>query len=489
MTQNRPDIEKLLDPKFYLESFTKIKGKVPGLMPFILNEAQKDLFNTLNIATRVIILKARQMGFSTAVTGFLYHKTITTPGTNTALIGYNSDLTAELLDKVKTFYRTTPEAIRPQIQYNSKYEISFPAIDSKIIVLPSSENVGRGYTLHNVLLTELAFWEKAEEKMLAIENAVPMDGKIIIESTPNGMGNQYNRMWMADNNYAKKKYGWWWGYTEEEIDVIRRRINDPMRFAQEYGLEFLASGRPVFSIDLIKKIRKGILKVGDKTKFFDGPDDLIGTEGVVTQREDGLIQYFQPRPGRTYVAGVDVAEGVTGGDYSVCVIWDRETGDEVAHYRGHISADRFGGVLNAWGLIYNNALMVVEINNHGLTTITALKNLRYPQLYFRPAKFDQMGTSYSDSLGWKTTKTTRPLMIDDLNEALREGSVKIHTEKTIDEMLTFVFDDAQNMIAQHGYHDDCIFASAIGFQGFKVMYKGTLDQIDYENHLPESSSY
>jgi hypothetical protein len=98
-------IDRLLDPKFYLENFTKIKGKVPGLMPFILNEAQKDLFNTLNTNSRVMILKARQMGFSTAVTGYLYHKTITTPGTNTALIGYNSDLTAELLDKVKTFYK------------------------------------------------------------------------------------------------------------------------------------------------------------------------------------------------------------------------------------------------------------------------------------------------------------------------------------------------------------------------------------------------
>jgi hypothetical protein len=117
-------LNKILDPKFYLESFCKIKGKTPGLMPFILNEAQKDLYNSLNTHSRVIILKARQIGFSTAVTGYLYHKTITSPGTNTALIGYNSDLTAELLDKVKTFWRTTPDQLRPKIQYNSKYDFS-----------------------------------------------------------------------------------------------------------------------------------------------------------------------------------------------------------------------------------------------------------------------------------------------------------------------------------------------------------------------------
>lgn len=484
INKDKIPLDKLLDPKFYLESFCKIKGKTPGLVPFKLNEAQKDLFNSINTHSRVIILKARQIGFSTAVTGYLYHKTITTPGTNTALIGYNSDLTAELLDKVKTFYRTTPAALRPQIQYNSKYEISFPAIDSKILVLPSSENVGRGYTLHNVLCTELAFWEKADEKMLAIENAVPKDGNIIIESTPNAMGNLYHRMWMADNGYDKKKYGWWWGYTEEEIEVIRRRINNPQKFAQEYGLEFLSSGRPVFSSDLIKRLRKNILRVGDKVK------DETGVETIVTKSEDDVISYYPPRPDRTYIVGADVAEGVTGGDYSVMTIFDRASGEEVAFWRGYMSPDRFGVFLSKWGKIYNLALMVVEINNHGLTTVTALKNDMYPQIYFRPVtKMDTMGQQMSDRMGWKTTKVTRPLMIDDLREALADGSYVIHTETTLDEMLTFVFDDGGNMVSQSSFHDDCIFASAICFQGFKVMYSGKLEQLDYEKLLPESTPY
>jgi len=476
-------IEQIQDPKFYLESFTQIKGKVPGLIPFILNEAQKDLFNTLNESSRIMILKARQLGMSTAVTGYLYHLAITTPGINVALIGYNSDLTAELLDKVKTFYRSTPEAMRPKIRYNSKYEISFPAIDSKILVLPSTENVGRGYTLFAVLITELAFIEKAEEKMLAIENAVPAGGKIVIESTPNAIGNLYHRMWMADNGYIKKKFGWWWGYTEEEIEIIRRRINNPMRFAQEYELEFSSSGRPVFSTGLVKRLRKGILKVGDKVKTPSG------AEHTVREEEDGLVVFFPPIEGRNYVAGGDVAEGVTGGDYSVLKIFDRETGDEVASWRGHLAPDRFGEALSKWGRLYNNALMVVEINNHGISTVTALRNLQYPQMYFRPTKFDQMGTDYSDRIGWKTTKVTRPLMIDDFREALEDGSLKIHSLATVDELLTFIFDSGGNMISQRAFHDDCIFGSAIAFQGFKIMYSGKLEQIDYESHLPVSSSY
>ena len=793
---------------------------------------------------------------STAITGYLYHKTITTPGTNTALIGYNSDMTAELLDKVKTFYRTTPEAIRPQIQYNSKYEISFPAIDSKILVLPSSENVGRGYTLHNVLCvsgetvvfgkngklikvsnilpgdfvvngnggistvkriikkkttekmfsidvtgtdgilkvtenhkiltrngwkkavdittkdhvaypyfqlrnkykeidfskyfvksgsfikiskvqlnrdfgelcgwfaaegsvrnsrisfsinikeedylvsliknvfgnelgkisinrkkdslgsvvsitsqqissffvekfgsgalnktisdscwyygwefgygflkgvflgdgyfqgdnrrvilrsispslvyqvkkmlvslriglasiqsaetnrygvtgkdvyslslsgpgnykfrrklgfklpiynnrrfkwilendpgrnygwktwlrgkfyywmkvrsvkeinredfvydivlpnephsfltnagivsncTELAFWDKAEEKMLAIENSVPQDGKIIIESTPNAIGNLYHRMFMADNDYDKKKYGWWWHYTEEEIEIIKRRINNPLRFAQEYGLEFLSSGRPVFDTALVKRLRKGILKVGDKVKNEDG------TITKVVETDDGVIKYFEPRPDGQYVVGADVAEGVLGGDYSTFSIFDKRTGHEVAFWRGYMAPEKFGAFLDKYGRIYNDALMVVEINNHGLTTVTALKNKQYKNLYFRPVtKMDTMGIKFSDRLGWKTTKMTKPLMMDDLREALSDGDLIIHTEKTLDEMLTFVFNDDGLMVTQSSFHDDCIFSNAICFQGFKVCYSGKLEQIDESKHLPNDFSY
>ena len=476
-------ILKLQDPKFYLESFTKIKGKTPGLAPFVLNEAQKDLFNVLRKHNRVIALKARQIGFSTAICGYLYHKTITTPGTNTALIGYNAELAAEFLDRIKTFYKSTPESLRPTIQYNSKYEITFPGIDSKIFIL-SGDNVGRGYTLHNVLVSELALWDKPEDKMLAIENAVPKDGQLIIESTPYGVGNLYHRMWMAENNgYFKKEWGWWWVYKEDEIEGIRARINDPMRFAQEYELEFLAAGRPVFPPALLKRIRANILKIGDKAK------DETGKETIVTQRGDGLIMYKPPRPGRVYVAGADVAEGVTGGDYSVVTFFDREDGEEVAMWRGHVSADKFGERLNTWGRLYNNALMVVEINNHGLTTVTALRNLFYPQLYFRPSKFDAVSTGFTDRLGWKTTKVTRPLMIDDMLKALLENSLTLHSKHTIDEMLTFVYDDGSNMVTQHGFHDDCIFATAIGFQGFKILYKGTLDQIDYTKYMPSSSAY
>lgn len=465
-------VERLRDPKFYLENFCKIKTKQGGLEPFVLKEAQKDLFNTLNVSNRVIILKARQLGFSSAATGFLYHATIMHPGTNTALIGYNAELTTELLDKVKTFMRTTPDEIRPTVHYNSKYEISFPKIDSKIIVLPSTENVGRGYTLHRVLCTELSSWERAEEKMMSLESSVPINGKIIVESTPRGTGNLYHRMWVNDkSDYVKKEYGWWWEYSAEEIDVIRKRMNNEQAFAQEYGLEFLTSGRAVFDQKILRELRKNVLEVGDT---------VPGTNEVVTELE-GLVIYRKPEEKGLYVLGVDTSEGVSGGDYSVVTIFNRMSGEEVAMFRGLISPDKLGTMVDKWGRMYKNALAVVEVNNHGLTTLTILKQLSYPCLYYRPKQFETIGMTYTDKLGWKTTKLTRTLLIDDLAQAIREKTLVIHSKSTLDEMTTFVYNSNNDMVPQGGFHDDTIFATGIAFQGFKTLFKGELNQINIDS--------
>lgn len=267
--------------------------------------------------------------------------------------------------------------------------------------------------------------------------------------TPNGMGNLYHQMFMKKNNgYVKKEYGWWWGYTQEEIDFIRMQMDERM-FAQEYGLEFLASGRNVFDQNVVKSLRKNILNVGDRVKLKGGGEFIV-------REEDGWVIYKPVESDGIYVCGVDVAEGVTGGDYSVATIWDRKTGEEVAFYRGYIPPDVFGSKLNTWGRKYNNALMVVEVNNHGLTVLTRLRDLIYPSLYFRPAKFETLITRSSDKFGWKTTKMTRETLIDDLAQAMREKDLLVHTEEILNEMTVMVYDDGGNMVVPASFHDDCL---------------------------------
>lgn len=466
----------LKDPKLYLESFTKIQGRQGGaLIPFKLNQAQLDLFNTLSDpgAKHVAILKARQMGFSTGVVGYFYWFAVTHPGTTVALIGYNSELTSEFIAKVKTFWKTTPEEIRPTILYNSKSEISFPALGSKIIVLPSTENVGRGYAIQLALLSEFAFWLKADEKMASLLACV--HGQMVVETTPSEVGTAFHKLWVEENGWVKKEYGWWWQYTEKEIEQIRVNMNDQARFDREFNLQFDSTGRSIFDREALKRQMVNRLAVGAERTLKDGTKWRV-------KEEDGLRMYAPPVPGKSYCAAADVAEGVTGGNYSVFIVFDRETGEEVAFYRGHVPPDVFGEMLDRWGRKYNNAYLAPEINNHGLTTITILKQKLYPSLYFRPAKYDAVSMETSSRIGWKTTVVTRPLLIDDLAKALREDAIIIHSKELHDEMSVMIYDDRNRPVAPSNFHDDTVFAAGIALQTFSMMATGDLTQLSHDEH-------
>jgi len=483
---NNVDVLKLRDHKFYLEQFTKIKTKENGIQPFLLTPAQIDLFNTLNEYRRIAICKARQVKISTGVTGYFYVETITNPGVTTVLIGYNADMVTELFDKVKTFYDTTPPQIRPKVKYDTKTQMSFPKMNSKIMVLPCTPNVGRGLTINNCLITELPYWDDAEVKYRGLLESIPKKGRLVIESSPAGVGNLFHRLWITENEFIKKEYGWWWEYSAEEMNIKRKEMGEEW-FSQEYNLTFLTTGRSVFSRDTINLQRKNVRNIGDINQAIKLDDYEVAEQKV--RQEDYWRIYRDPNEKGIYVVGGDVSEGVKGGDYSTATIFDRKTGEEVAMFRAHVPPDIFAVELDKMGKRYNKALMVVESNNHGLTTLTKLRDIMYPSLYFRPAKFETIGITLTDRLGWRTTSVTRPLMIDEFNRAVRENNLIIRSKETVDEMSVFIYDDNGKMTAQQGYFDDLIFSSGISHQGFKVLYSGELSQIHWEKYFPKNYSY
>jgi hypothetical protein len=116
---------------------------------------------------------------------------------------------------------------------------------------------------------------------------------------------------------------------------------------------------------------------------------------------------------------------------------------------------------------YNHALIGVENNNHGLTTLKALQREGYRNIY-RQRRLANRAPQATEILGWRTTAASKPLAIDELGKAIRDGELGIFDEHTLAELRTFVRDENGKM---HGSpHDDLVMAIAIANQMLKHVW-------------------
>jgi hypothetical protein len=176
----------------------------------------------------------------------------------------------------------------------------------------------------------------------------------------------------------------------------------------------------------------------------------------------------EPQLGESYVIGADVAEGLGHGDYSSAHVISAESGLVVAIWHGHIDPDLFGSdVLAPLGFYYNYALIGVESNNHGLTTIKALQRASYRKMY-KQRRLNHTSPRPTDAYGWRTTATSKPLAIDELARVIRDRMLGLYCEYTIAELKTFVRED--NGKTHGSPHDDRVMSLAIANQMLKHVW-------------------
>lgn len=164
--------------------------------------------------------------------------------------------------------------------------------------------------------------------------------------------------------------------------------------------------------------------------------------------------------------GVDISEGI-GGDASVISIVNSKTGEEVAFWQGQLAPDIL--VEKALRIIkYFNAKtkrplwLVPEVNGLGIAFLTHIKKF-YSHLYRREV-FLKQSRERKEVLGWKTSTSTKPLLINNHVDLLRNGHLVIHTPEILEQMKTFVYtDDAKKsgMGADPGFHDDAVIGHAL----------------------------
>lgn len=483
------------DFEFYAKNAIKIRTKDADVRPLVLNEPQKKLHAAIEAQrkatgkVRIIILKARQQGFSTYTSGRMYWTLSQRKARKGLVVAHQADSSRTLFDMYRRTHAEMPELLKPTTSYSSRKELAFSNLDSSIMVTTAGgEGVARGETFTDAHLSECSFWPSAtaSDNLNALLQAIPNapDTSIYIESTANGMSGVFYDLWKGaiegTNGFYPFFSGWQdtpeyieevpegfertyeeedlvkeLGLSDEQLMFRRRKIaqNGLDKFNQEYPSNaeeaFIASGRPVFDPAKIHKM----------LSECEPPLYQMALEGQTFEKHTrGELKVWKERDlNDVYYIGADVALGIQNGDYSVAQILDSQK-RLVASWRGHIHPDAYADVLYALGNYYNEATICVENNSHGLLTAIRLgRDLAYPYTYTEVAE-GALNDRDSFTIGFRTTSKTKPLIIDRLRAALREDELWIKDKITLQEMLTFIVNESGNMEAEQGCHDDAVMS-------------------------------
>lgn len=499
-----------INAKKYIERALKIRNKEGKVIPLILNAPQRKLYDALAAQhkagrpMRAIVLKARQMGFSTLTEGLIFERTATRHNVRSVVVAHVEDSTAKIFEMTRLFYNELPQPLRPQLQARNAQELRFDTPDGAGLnssircMTAGGRGIGRGDTVQNLHLSEFAFWPGDKKRTLAgLMQAVPGNPgtMVVIESTANGF-DYFKELWDAakrgENDFVPVFCGWWemadyrrapgpgfvltgeerelaalYGLDDAQLAWRRWCIanncgGDLELFHQEYPAcpeeAFLSTGSCIFdktalTAQLARRIQPMVR--GDFAYTGDGYDFRM--RGFVEDSRGAVAIYEQPRSGVPYVIGADTAG--EGSDWFVAQVLDNTTGAQVAVLRQQADEDAFTRQLVCLGYYYNTALIAIEAN-FSTFPIKEAERLGYPYQFTREVE-DSYTHRRQKKYGFRTTSVTRPLAIAELVRAAREAPQLIRDSQTLREMLTFVKNERGRPEAMAGEHDDCVMALAI----------------------------
>ena len=174
----------------------------------------------------------------------------------------------------------------------------------------------------------------------------------------------------------------------------------------------------------------------------------------------GLLRIWRPPVvAAKYVAGGDVSWGESGA-YSCLPILDWRTGAQVAELYGRPPLEEMANEVVKLCKRYNNAYVGVERNGEGEAVVKRMVELGYgPHMFWADGEADKPKVP-----GWQTSPKTRPVMLAELEEAVRLGAVVPRCQDAIKELKAFVRNDKGRPVHAEGHYDDHVIALAIAWQ-------------------------
>jgi hypothetical protein len=496
--------EKLNAYKGDFELFAKEQLKIlpkdssKGFQSFEFNEAQRIVNEALEKQlketgrVRAIILKARQMGLSTYTTGRVFWKSYFNAYNKSVVMAHDAATSDALFGMSRNIIYNMSDTFRPMLKKSNAKEIMFEHNDSGYrLYTAGAPEAGRGTTPTIAHLSEVAFWGHDEKILAGLFQGISQSKgtEVILESTANGVGNSFHRLWQGavkgENDYIAIFVPWYLmteyqrkvpeGFertTEEEVLVTRYNLTDDQlywrrlkiaeggenKFRQEYPATpeeaFIVSGSNVFNIEKLSKLIPQPILAKREFNF---------ESSMMEDLRDGSIEIFKyPTFEDAFAIGADVALGV-GKDYSTAVVINAQR-EVCAVYRSNtIDPSQFGDLLFYLGRYYNNALLAVESNSMGIATLNRLTQMGYLNMYYQ-TKMANVSKEEGSRIGWRTTSASKPAIIGFLKNAIEQEDIWIPSRVIIGELMNYVADESGKTNAIIGQNDDTVIALAIALE-------------------------
>lgn len=248
------------DFEFYAPRVLFIIDKRGVEIPFKLKPPQVRLARAVKAQfeagqpQRAMILKARQVGFSTEGVGMLIQRGTSRANRRGVHIAQDRKTAAALFDKGKLMWTRMPVALKPELAYSrdsiTEKLMHFGTasrqdraggtlgLESQITIDTAKATAGgRGLTLHDLHLSERAHWPTAAKaKVIGLLASVPdePDTLILDESTANGPG-EFKDAWELAETGASGYYPCFTPWFEEYAYRIRLDADEAAELEADIG--------------------------------------------------------------------------------------------------------------------------------------------------------------------------------------------------------------------------------------------------------------
>lgn len=440
------------DPKYFIENYVKIVTLDKGLQPFKLFDCQKGKVDLIMKERKVILMEGRQQGKTVTAAACILHYTIFQEDKTVAIMANKASAAREVLNRYQIMYENLPLWMQQGVRVWNKGDVELEN-NSKVLTAATTAAAIRGKSVNWLYIDEAAIIPNniADEFFTSVYPTISAGEttKILLTSTPLG----YNHFWKFWNESEKGENGFenmfipYYeipGRDEKWLEEQKNLLGE-VKFNQEVMCEFLGSTNTLINAQTISRL---------STK---DPE----------YQNNGLDIYEEPKEGHYYAMACDTARGI-GGDYSAFVVVDitQMPYKVVAKFRRNdIAPMLFPDVIGKVGRDYNNAFILVEVNDIGQQVVEILhQEVEYENILStvteQQRQYVSPGFGKTTKLGVNTSKQVKRQGCFTFKSLLEEQKLLVFDEHIIHEISTFI-EKGNTYQADEGYHDDLVMCMVL----------------------------